>query len=197
MTLPALSGAWETGTQPPLLLIVRERIRPSSLVAYDRVETEIRRVCARWGCPNPYIALTSADGPREVWWVTAWSSQDELDQAGALYAANPALTARLAPLNARKRELTEEPTAALAEAVGRAPLTLAGARFVTVTPGEQAASSGALYDLPDGRRMAVAAQAQPAQPAPGGVLLAPQPNWSLPPAVLSGADPTYWRGTRS
>jgi hypothetical protein len=193
MALHSLPGAWETGIQPPLLLIVREQIKAPNQVAYERVEAEIRRVCERWGCPNPYIALTSVATPREVWWLTGWSSEHELEQVGALYAANPALAARLAPLNARKRDLIEEPTTALAKAAGEAPFSLARARFVTVKPVDhRSPTSGALYDLPDGQRIEVAAHARPASPAPGGVLLALQPKWSLPPAVVPGADPIFW-----
>src|SRR3569623_1335768 len=99
MAVLALLGAWGSVTQPPLLMIVREQIKPANQVVYDRTETEIRRACQRWGCPNAYIALTAAASPRDVWWLTAWSSQEEHDRAGALYAANGALRARLAPLN--------------------------------------------------------------------------------------------------
>lgn len=197
MALLSLPGAWESGIQPPLLLIVRERIRPGDEAAYDRTEIEIRRVCARWGCPNAYIGLVSTAQPSEAWWITAWSSQDELDLAGALYAGNPALTDRLTPLNARKRELTEEPTTALAKAAGTAPFSLAGARFVTVTPVNRHARTGAFYEFPDGERITVAGRAELARPAPGGVVLAMQPKWSLPPPALVRADPAFWGGDPS
>jgi hypothetical protein len=194
MAVPSLPGAWESGVQPPLLLLVREQIVPAGRVAYDRIETEIRRVCERWGCPNSYLSLTAAASPNEVWWLTAWSSQEELDEAGPLYAANAALTARLAPLNARKRALTDEPTTILAKAVGKAPLALAGARFVTVAPaGRRSAAIGALYDLPDGRRIAIEpSTARPSRLKPDILLLAIQPRWSLPPPVLVAADPAFW-----
>ena len=193
MAVLASLGAWELKVQPPLLLIVREQIKPASQVVYDRTETEIRRTCQRWGCPNAYIALTAS--PREVWWLTAWSSQAEIDRAGALYKANAALEARLAPLNARKRSLTDEPVTTLAKAAGEAPFSLAGARFVTVTPaGPRTAGSGAVYALPDGRRIALEASAvRPRRLRPGGVLLTVQPKWSLPPPVLADADPAFWK----
>lgn len=196
MTLLSLTGAWETGVQPPLLLLVRERIIPAGRVAYDRVESEIRRVCARWGCPNAYIALTSA--PSDVWWLTAWSSQEELDQAGALYAENPALMARLAPLNARKGALTDEPATTLAKAAGQAPFTLAGARFLAMTPAlGLRQTDGALYDLPDRRRIVLApSRERPRRLGRGTVLLTVEPAWSLPPAVFVGADQAFWSGRR-
>ena len=198
MTLPALAGAWESATQPPLLLLVREHIVPAGRVAYDRIETEIRRVCERWGCPNPYVALSAESSP-DVWWLTAWTSQEELDEAGARYAANAALGARLAPLNARKRALTDEPTTILAKGVGHAPFTLAGARFLVVTPvSRQARTGGALYDLPDGRRIAIAPSAvRPSRLRadsfrPDSLVLAIQPRWSLVPPAVSGGDPAFW-----
>jgi hypothetical protein len=173
-------------------LLVRERLTPASRVAYDRIEAEIRRVCARWGCPNAYIALTSA--PHEVWWLTAWSSQEELDQAGALYAGNPALMSRLAPLNARKRALTDEPNTTLAKAAGEAPFTFAGARFLTLTPAARPPRArGAIYELPDGRRIVLApSHARPPRPSPDGVVLAIHPEWSLPSEALVSADPAFW-----
>jgi hypothetical protein len=194
MALRSLPGAWESETQPPLLLLVRERIGLANRVAYDRIETEIRRVCARWGCPNAYLALSAAAAPNDIWWLTAWSSQEELDDAGPLYAANTALTARLAPLNARKRALTDEPTTILAKAAGEAPFAFAGARFLTVTPvGRPSAAAVALYELPDGRRFAVeASAARPSRLKPDSRLLAIQPRWSLPPPALVGADPAFW-----
>lgn len=196
MALPSLPGAWNSGVQPPLLLIVRERINPGGQVAYDRIESEIRRACQRWGGPNAYVALTVMAAPSEVWWLTAWSSREELDHAGALYAANPALSARLAALNGRKRALTGEPATVLAQAVGAAPYTLAGARYVTVTPvGPRSATERPLYDLPDGRAIAVEPSAvRPPRLAPDSVLLAIQPRWSLPPDALVSADPGFWAG---
>jgi hypothetical protein len=182
------------------LLLVREQIVPAGRVAYDRIETEIRRVCERWGCPNPYVALNGDASPNDIWWLTAWSSQKEFDEAGARYAANTALTARLAPLNARKRALTNEPTTILAKAVGHAPFTLAGARFLAVTPvSRQAGTGGALYDLPDGRRVAIGPSAvRPSRPksdgsSAGSLLLGIQPRWSLVPPAVSGVDPAFWR----
>jgi hypothetical protein len=175
-------------------LLVREQIVPGGRVAYDRIESEIRRVCERWGCPNPYIALVSAAAPGEVWWLTAWPSQEALDEVRALYAGNPALTSRLAPLNARKRALTDEPATLLAHAAGEAAFTLVGARFVAMTrvvPRQPA--DGPLYDLPDGRRIALApSHGRPSRLARGSVVLAVQPEWSLPPSAFVEADPDFW-----
>jgi hypothetical protein len=195
MALLSSPQAWGSGTQPPLLLLVREQIVPGGRVAYDRIESEIRRVCQRWDCPNPYIALTSAAAPGEVWWLTAWPSHEALDEVRALYAGNPALTSRLAPLNARKRGLTDEPSTLLAQAAGEAAFTLAGARFVAMTQVVllRQRADGALYDLPDGRRLALTpSRARPTRLARGSVLLAIRPDWSLPPLAFVEADPDFW-----
>ena len=194
MALLSSQKAWESGTQPPLLLLVRERIVRAGRVAYDRIETEIRRVCERWGCPNAYVALSGGASPNDIWWLTAWSSQEELDEAGALHAANTALTARLAPLNARKRALTDETTTILAKAVGQAPFAFAGTRFLMVTPvSRPAGAEGALYELPDGRRVEIeTSPTRPSRLRPDSLLLAIQPRWSLPPPAIAGADPAFW-----
>ena len=88
---------------PELLLIVRERVRPDSAEAYDANERQIAAACARLECPHPYLALAPVSGPREVWWLNAFCSQEEKDQIEATYAHNQPLLAELGPLGKRRK----------------------------------------------------------------------------------------------
>ena len=89
---------------PQFLLIVRELVRPGNEAAYDANELKIAEACARLKCPHPYLALVSADNPREVWWLNAFASSEERDGLDAAYARNEQLMAALAPLGKRKED---------------------------------------------------------------------------------------------
>jgi hypothetical protein len=194
LVLASLLGAWPPSASPSLLLIVQEQVRPGRQTEYDRNETRIREVCSRWGCPNAYIALTEADAPAKVWWLTAWGSQAEIDEVGRRYAANRTLAARMAPLNAVKRTLASAPTTLLSRSMGGPPLSLAGVRFLSVSPVESGTAPGALYELPGGRRIAIQAFRTRPAASPGATLLVVTPRWSLPPPDVARADPAFWSG---
>ena len=89
---------------PQFLLIVRELLRPGNEAAYDANELKIAAACATLKCPHPYLALVSADNPREVWWLNAFASSEERDGLDAAYARNEQLMAALAPLGKRKED---------------------------------------------------------------------------------------------
>lgn len=198
LALASLLGAWPAEGAPPLLLIVREQVRPGRLAAYDRNETELLRVCRRWRCPNAYIALTDVTSPRDVWWLTAWRSQAELDEAGRRYAGNRALAVRMGPLNARKAALASAPTTMLSKVAGGGALALTGVRFLVVRKlAGGAAPQGALYDLPGGERVAIRGFRVKPAAAPGATVLAIEPRWSLAPPDLVRADPAFWAGGRA
>ena len=193
MALVSLLGTWPDAASPPLLLIVREQVRPGRQVDYDRNERAIARLCRQWGGPNAYIALTAVGSPGEVWWLTAWSSQDELDEAGRQYAGNRPLAARMAPLNARKPALADTSVTSLAKAAGGDALSMAGARYVTVTSLSRGSEPGALYELPYGGRIAVQGfRSPPRKPRVGAMVLVIEPRWSLPTPELAQADPEFW-----
>lgn len=192
--------------QPPrFLLIVRERVRPESLEAYDRNEREIATACSRLTCPHPYLALVSVAGPNEVWWLNAFASRAEREQVRVTYARNQPLMTALEPLARRKEGLRDDLTTWLAEyqpeLSRRAAWRVPGTRFfvLTVDTPERSAE-GAVFESPDGQRFGFGAApnreaADSMALSAGGhaAVLAVKPRWSFPASAWMVADPEFWR----
>lgn len=189
---------------PRFLLIVRERLLPGMDQAYDKNELELATACATLECPHPYLALASVTGPKEVWWLNAFASQEEKDQLNAAYARNERLMARLLLLGKRKEGFRQSVTTTLteyrADLSGGARWRLNGARFfvINVTRSRPEAV-GAVFESSDGERFLVApadsrsvADRIAQQTGPGSVILAVQPQWSFPAKAWIVADPDFW-----
>jgi len=195
----------ETQEQAPqFLLIVRERLRPGMEEAYRKNELEIAVACATLKCPHPYLALASVAGPKEIWWLNAFASQEEKDQLEPAYARNEPLMAKLRPLGKRKEGFREALTTTLTEyrpdLSGGAVLRVVGTRFfvINITQGEREAV-GAVFESPDGERFVVAsadsraaAERIAVRAGPGSMILAVQPQWSFPAEAWIAADPDFW-----
>ena len=54
---------------PPLVQVVRERLKPAAEERYSAVEREAARTCAQLGAPHPWLALESWQGAKEIWWL--------------------------------------------------------------------------------------------------------------------------------
>ena len=100
----------------------------------------------------------------------------------------------MGPLSARKPALADAAFTGLAKGVGGDALSMTGARYVTVATLPRGSEPGALYDLPDGRRIAVQGfRSKPPRPtSPGVMILVIEPRWSLPTPELVRADPELW-----
>src|SRR4029450_1270504 len=128
----------DTLEKPPLfLLIVRERLRPGMERAYNENELELATACATLKCPHPYLALASVAGPKEVWWLNAFASQEEKDQLEGAYARNEPLMTKLTELGKRKEGFREALSTTLTEyrpdLSGGGRLQLAGGRFLVIS----------------------------------------------------------------
>jgi hypothetical protein len=194
----------QVGT-PQFLLIVREWLRSGSEAAYNANELQIAEASARLNCPHPYLALVSVDSEREVWWLNAFASGEERDGVDAAYTRNDQLMAALVPLGKRKQDFREAVssirTTYRPDVSSQAGLTIAGARFlvVSVTKG-QGASSGSVFESADGDWYRIAAAPTRAvaeeiaeQFGSGAMILAVQPQWSVPAEAWMRADPEFWR----
>jgi hypothetical protein len=192
--------------KPPLfLLIVRERLRPGMEQAYDENELELATACATLKCPHPYLALASVAGPKEVWWLNAFASQEEKDQLDTAYARNEPLMAKLIELGKRKEDYREALSTTLTEyrpnLSGGVVLRIAGARFFVMTIiREDREVAGAVFESSDRERVVVAAantraaaERLAAQAGSGSLIFAVQPQWSFPAGAWIAADPDFWR----
>ena len=99
------AGTLSAQSPPPLLDIVRERIKPNSEAAYSRVEENAARVCARL-CPNSYLALESMTKPRVVLWLNQYATAADRDAVAQAYQRDTALMSELTKVLAPKKTLT-------------------------------------------------------------------------------------------
>jgi hypothetical protein len=194
----------ETLEKPPLfLLIVRERLRPGMEQAYNQNELELATACATLKCPHPYLALASVAGPKEVWWLNAFASQEEKDQLDAAYARNKPLMAKLTELGKRKEGYREALSTTLIEYRSDLSkgvmLQLTGARFFVITiVRDEREVEGVVFEHSDRERFVVAsvntraAAERLVEAGPGSMILAVQPQWSFPAEAWIAADPDFW-----
>jgi hypothetical protein len=190
---------------PELLLLVREQLRPGSDEAYAKNELKIVAACARLKGPHPYLALASLAGPREVWWLNAFASQEEKDQLEAAYARNRRLMSQLQPLGRRKEAFRDALTTTLMtyrpDLSPGAVWRFSGAHFFVISLAQGGREAvGPVFESSDGKRLVVASADSraagdriAARAGPGSVILAVQPQWSVPARDWIAADPEFWK----
>jgi hypothetical protein len=189
---------------PQFLLIVRELLRPGSEEAYNKNELQLAAACAALKCPHSYLALATMTGPKEVWWLNAFASQEESDRLETAYASNELLMATLQNLGARKEDFREALTTTMTEyrpqLSGRAALRIVGARFFVISYARnEGETAGAVFESPDGDLFVIisansraVAEDMAARSAPGAIILEVQPQWSFPAEAWIDADPDFW-----
>jgi dienelactone hydrolase len=200
------------GEAPPALVqLLQERLKPGVETEYSRMEEAVAGVCARMKCPNPYLALESVAGPREVWWLNAYASEADRARVGSEYERE---TERLAAMRAaaRGKEALVQTSASFVathrpDSGPPCAWRMAGARFFVVVIESGGASGappetprGCLFEPPGGARFVitpVATRAEAERRAAGAgaraKILAIRPAWSLPAASWIEADRAFWR----
>ncbi len=198
-----VSPAKQAGA-PELLQIYRDSLRPGADDAYRKVEEDAARICAELGFPNPHLALESLSGPKEVWWLNSFPSEDVRKRVASDYASNRPLVDALEGIAKRKEGLVAEPVDQIwryrPDLSGGAAWDLSGARFVVATVGRDAAGTGAVFEIPDGSRVVLRkarsraeAEAFAQAAGPGARLFAIRPEWGMPAKAWVSADPEFWR----
>lgn len=190
-----------------ILQLYRERLKPGAEAAYARVEEDAAEICARLKCPNPYLALESVKGPKEVWWLNAFASEADKDRVGQAYQQNSAAMAALRDTTQRKQGLTDKPESDFVAYRGDrsdgSSLRIDGARFfvITVTRADRSVD-GPVFEASDGRRFILATAAtrrdadrKAAVAGPDTKIFAIRPAWSLPADAWIAADPGFWRAS--
>lgn len=82
-------------SEPEILVITRERIRPGHEGAHATTEAARATAFAAAGAPDYYLAMASMTGREEAWFVQPWATYADWGQALARTAADPALGAAL------------------------------------------------------------------------------------------------------
>jgi hypothetical protein len=205
MVMPMMVLAQER--PPQLLQLFHERLKPGVEAAYGRIEEDAARICAQLRCPNPYLALESMTGPKEVWWLNAYASEAHKDSVAQAYEHNTAAMAALREVTERKQGLTYEPEeffATYRSGVGdESCWRMGGTRFfvMTVTRADRHAG-GCVFEAPDGTRFIIATSAtrrdatrKAAVASSGAKVFAIRPSWSLPADAWIASDPDFWRAS--
>lgn len=193
---------------PPVLQVVRERLKPGADAAYSGIERDVARTCAQLGAPHPYLALESWQGAKEVWWLNFYASDAEAQQVRQRYAANGALSKALAEAAARKKELVEassDATARFRPALTDSSWRFPGARLFAAVERKELKKRvpGVVYALARGGFLVLvpAASRLEAQQAARQLghdarIFAIRPDWSVPSPEWVAADPEFWGAPR-
>ena len=185
-----------------LLQIYRERVKAGREADYRAVEEEAARICARHRFPNPHLAMEAESGPKEVWWLNAFASEEARQRVSADYEADAELVRALTEHGRRKQGLTEAPIDVVTTYrpdLSRTPWDPAGARFLVVRTAERELSSeGSVFEAPDGGFYALTLArthsdaAKAAAIEPGAIVFAVRPWWGHPAKEWIAADPGFW-----
>jgi hypothetical protein len=190
---------------PPLLQIVRDKLKPGTEQDYGKIEEELARACFRLGAPNPYLALASITPPADVWWLNMYASESAGDRIKEGYERNTALMTTLRELSAKKVGLTDVPIDLMTKF--RNDLSSSDAwrigelRYAVVQELQAAASSaGAVFESAEGLAFVLVAAAdrqtaeQRALPlGPAARIFEVRPRWSLPHDRWVSTNPQLWR----
>jgi hypothetical protein len=192
---------------PHLVQLFHERLKPGVEAAYGRIEEDAARICAQLKCPNPYLALESVVGPKEVWWLNAYTSESHKDSVARAYEQNAAAMAALQGITERKKGLTYEPEEFFAtyrsDLGDGSSWRMEGTRFfVMIVTGADRKADGCIFETPDGTRFIIAtattrrdANRKAAAAGSSAKVLAIRPSWSLPADAWIAADPGFWRAS--
>jgi len=190
-----------------ILQIYRDSLKPGRQAAFKAVEEDAARICAELKFPHSHLAIESLRGPKEVWWLNAFESEEDKQRVADEYAKYPALKAALEDITRRKEGLTEAPVNVYAtyraDLSRGAPWKVAGARFfvVSIAAGDPRLE-GAVFEAPDGTRFvfrpfSTRRHADAVAPAagPGTRVFAVRPYWGMPAEAWIAADPEFWKAS--
>jgi hypothetical protein len=189
---------------PPILQIHREALKPGSEAAYQEIEEDTARICARLRCPHPYLGIESLTGSKEVWFFNGYESPAEQKRVIHDYAKNAPLLAALEKSGKRKVSLTGKRAELLAtyrkDLSHGGPWILGQGRFLVITvTRSHPRIAGSVFEAADGTRFIVLpvqtrseAEAAAAAAGPETRVFAVRPSWSYPAAEWIAADPELW-----
>ena len=191
---------------PRVLFIAREPLLAGGEEAYHEIEEETARLCASLGCPHPYLALESLCGPKEIWWLNGFDSNEELKQVGEAYEKNEPVAALLGRNRERKAPLTGKVTEVVAQyrpdLTGGAPWILGLGRFLVIAVSrDRPSGSGTVFQGADGTWFVLSPASSREQAdslaaaTPDTSAVVVRPSLSFPAKNWVEADPGFWRAS--
>jgi hypothetical protein len=196
---------FEEQTPPPLLQIVREKLKPRAEQDYGNIEEELARVCARLGAPNRYLALASLTPPTEVWWLNMYASESAVDRIKKEYERNTALMTALRELSAKKVSLTAPPIELMTKFrkdLSSSDVWRIGELQYAVVQELQAParSAGAVFESPEGVAFVLVAatdrktaEERALKFGPATRIFEVRPRWSFPQDRWVSLNPQLWK----
>ena len=190
---------------PNILLIYRDILKPGTEAVFKTIEEDAALICAELHCPNSHLAIESLTGTKQVWWLTPYESEADVEKIANGYASNPTLIAALTGITKRRKNLVEPGNDLFAKY--RADLSrgaqwrLGGTRFfvVTVTKGDSPVA-GSVFEAPDGTRFILRtahtrreADALAVSGSSEAMIFAVRPYWGMPARDWIRADPEFWK----
>ena len=124
-------------SQPKLLTIVREEVKPGKSAEHARHEAGWPAAFEKAKSPDYYIAMTSLTGPTEAWYVVPYASHAAIAETMKREDKDPVLSAELGRLSARDAEFVHR--VSVIQAAGRPDLSFgtfpdtAKMRFLEIT----------------------------------------------------------------
>ena len=203
--MAVIAAAPAPAPPPALLQIYREPINAGAETAYDRVESDIARACARLRCPHPYLALESLSGPREAWWLNGYDSPADRKKVAEAWAASTEALAAIGGNAKRKAALVGKATETIAlyrpDLSHGEPWRLGHGRFVVIWSGTGTpALTGTVYETDDRTRYVLVpagtrAEADGLAAKSRARVFAVRPSWSHPDEDWFASDPELWSGS--
>ena len=88
-------------SQPPLIEIVREHVRPGRGAEHAKIEAGWPAAFAKVKSPDYYIALVSMTGPTEAWLISRWRASGRSPGSGCGRGTRRSSTPRPRPFAPR------------------------------------------------------------------------------------------------
>jgi hypothetical protein len=189
---------------PQILQIYRDFLRPGTDDAYREIEEEAARICARFKCPNPYLAIESLTDPKEVWYFNGYRSAAHQTAVYDGYRNNAPLLAALDVIPKRKADLILAPLDVLAAHrpdLGRGRSWRVGeGRFLVITVTKDSKEvEGTVFAADDGTLFVIGAahsrheaDAEAAAAGEDARVFAVRPSMSMPAEEWRLADRDFW-----
>ena len=192
-------------TNPPKILqVYRDFVKPGAEAAVEKIEADAARICVELHCPHPYLTIESVNGPKEIWFLNAYDSQDEVKQVGDAYQKNAPLMSKLSDIVNRKRPLLRSESVntfgTLRQEFSRgAPWTIGQGRFLVITMSKnRPKAQGTVYETEDGTFVALEATdtqkntERLLHKSAEGKVFSIRPVLSLADNRWMTADPEFW-----
>lgn len=192
--------------QPPQILqIYRDFLKPGTAAAYSEIEEDATRICAALNCPNPYLAIESLTGAKEVWYLNGYRSVAYETAVAEGYQTNALLMTALEAIPKRKARLILAPlntrTTYREDMTRGRPWRIGDGRFLVITVAKSVRNGeGTVFEAEDGTLFIVRsaqshaeADAKTRHAGADTILFAVRPTMSMPAENWITGDSDFWQ----